>query len=144
MAATYVTALLEAQSHHCCYCHHTMPESKKLQTKRNRATKEHVEPRCHGGQTVADNLVMACAQCNHIRGAMDAEVFYDLIWYWFRRDPTLHARWHTISKSEFVRLARECKRIHHVQWQRRLKRCEAAAMLHRLVPLPFLDNKVRV
>ena len=144
MALTYVTALLEAQNYCCCYCHHVMPTNKKLQTIRNQPTKDHVEPRCHGGRTEADNLVMACAQCNHIRGAMDAEVFYDLICYWFERDSTLRKRWHLISRTQFVRLKNECSRIHRLQWQRRLRKCDAAAALHTYVPLPFLRNKMRV
>lgn len=144
MAPTYVKALLEAQNHYCCYCHHKMPDKRHQQTIRNQPTKDHVEPRCHGGQTVADNLVMACAQCNQIRGAMDATVFYQLIWHWFSRDPTLHPRWHTISKSEFGRFSAECDRIHRVQWQRRLKKCIGATALHEFVPLPFMGNKIPV
>ena len=144
MAPTYVRALLEAQNHNCCYCHHTMTENKKLRTNRNQPTKEHVEPRCHGGQTVVENLVIACAQCNNIRGAMDAEVFYELIWYWFAKDPTLHHRWHNISRVEVGRFKNECSRIHRVQWQRRLQKCVAATQLHQIVPLPFLNQKVRV
>jgi 5-methylcytosine-specific restriction endonuclease McrA len=89
MAQTYVKALLEAQNHYCYYCHHEMPTNKKLQTLRNQPTRDHVEPRCHGGRTEVDNLVMACSQCNNIRGAMDAEVFYELVWHWFKRDSTL-------------------------------------------------------
>jgi len=144
MAPTYVKALLEAQNHYCCYCHHEMPASRLLQTIRNQPTKDHVEPRCHGGRTEIQNLVMACAQCNQIRGAMDAEVFYELVWHWFKQDSTLHQRWHSISRKEFVKFKNECTRIHHVQWQRRLKKCVAAAALHESVPLPFLQNKVRV
>jgi hypothetical protein len=140
MAPTYVKALLEAQNHYCCYCHHKMPDSLKLQTIRNAPTKDHVEPRCHGGQTEAYNLVMACAQCNQIRGAMDAEVFYELIWHWFRNDTSLRVRWHGIPKEEFWRLKSECTRIHHLQWERRLKKCVAAAILHKQVPLPFLRS----
>ncbi len=141
MAPTYVKALSEAQNHLCCYCHQEMPAEKHRQTKRNQPTKDHVEPRCHGGPTRPDNLVMACAQCNHIRGAMDAEVFYDLIWYWFRSDETLHARWHHISHHEFRAFQKECARIHQLQWQRRLKRCVAARVLHAIVPLPFLHER---
>lgn len=138
MAPTYVKALLEAQNHYCRYCHHDMPTDPKRQTIRNAPTKDHVEPRCHGGPTEVHNLVMACAQCNQIRGAMDAKVFYELIWYWFGQDPTLWIRWHDIPKTEFRQLKNECTRIHGVQWQRRLKKCIAAAILHEHVPLPFL------
>lgn len=144
MAPTYVTALLEAQNYNCCYCHHHMPTSKHLQTVRNEPTKDHVEPRCHGGPTEEFNLVMACAQCNQIRGAMDAEVFYTLLWHWFQRDPTLRERWHQIPRSEVARLKHECSRIHRIQWHRRLKRCVAAAVLHQLVPLPFLRDSQRI
>ena len=141
MAPTYVKALLEAQNHHCCYCHFEMPEQKHLQTIRNEPTKDHVEPRCHGGETVEGNLVMACAQCNQIRGAMDAEVFYELLHHWFKKDRTLRNRWHEISRVELAKLKNECSRIHRVQWHRRLKRCIAAKTLHQIVPLPFLKQK---
>lgn len=138
MAPKYVAALLEAQNHNCCYCHHDMPTRKDQQTVRNEPTKDHVEPRCHGGLTEVENLVMACAQCNQIRGAMDAAVFYDLLWYWFTIDTTLRARWHHISSMEMAIYKNKCTRIHRVQWHRRLKRCVAAAILHQQVPLPFL------
>jgi len=144
MAPTYIKTLLEAQNHECWYCHHHMPSSGHLQTIRNEPTKDHYEPRCHGGATVYDNLVMTCAQCNQIRGAMDADVFYTLLWHWFRQDATLRGRWHTISKEEFGTLKNECARIHQVQWERRLHRCPAAQALHELVPLPFLARKVQV
>lgn len=143
MAPTYVKALLEAQNHYCSYCHHTMITHAKKQISRNQATKDHIKPRCHGGQTTVDNLVMACAQCNQIRGAMDAEVFYELLWHWFKLDKTLHKRWHLISRTEFAQKKKECTRIHRVQWQRRLKRCVAATSLHQHVPLPFLKWNAR-
>lgn len=140
MASTYVRALTEAQNHYCCYCHHELPYNRKQQTERNQPTKDHVEPRCHGGATAPDNLVMACAQCNHIRGAMKAEVFYELLWYWFSIDPTLRQRWHHISRREFAERKRECIQIHQIQWERRLKKCVAARLLHTVVPLPFLPQ----
>lgn len=142
--SAYLKALMGAQNHYCCYCHHEMPTDRARQTVRNAPTKDHVEPRCHGGKTVPDNLVMACAQCNQIRGAMDAAVFYDLLWHWFRKNATLRAHWHDISPAEFRRFKMECTRIHQVQWERRLKRCRAATLLHTLVPLPFLAQKARV
>jgi hypothetical protein len=144
MAPKYVTALLEAQNHNCCYCHHEMPVKKGQQTIRNEPTKDHVEPRCHGGLTKEENLVMACAQCNQIRGAMDAVVFYDLLWYWFKTDPTLRSRWHSITRVDVARHKNECSRIHRVQWHRRLKKCAAAALLHQQVPLPFLKKHQRI
>ena len=40
-----------------------------------RATLDHVIPRSQGGPTTADNIVVACASCNHNRGTLGADEF---------------------------------------------------------------------
>jgi len=32
------------------------------------ATLEHIVPRCHGGDDDVENLALACARCNHLKG----------------------------------------------------------------------------
>lgn len=75
--------LSESQNHRCAYCctktylygeiHNDMP---KIQ----RATIDHIIPISEPVQTNKDeNLVMACMQCNSIRGTIDAIEFYNYI-----------------------------------------------------------------
>ena len=69
--------LSKAQNHRCCYCSEPFsddPESPK------RATWEHIIPISCGGANDLSNIVLACYECNHARGARhSAEDFSNLI-----------------------------------------------------------------
>lgn len=81
-----VAQLSEAQGHRCCYCSDetfllepgdTLPKGMSWD---QRATLEHLIPKCEPIQTNKDkNLVMACANCNTIRGLGDPMAFYEQI-----------------------------------------------------------------
>ncbi len=76
-------ALSEAQNHRCAYCgkHTHFGKSDCM----DRATLDHLIPLCKGKssrliQTNKDeNLIMACAHCNAIRGHMNPMKFYNKI-----------------------------------------------------------------
>lgn len=69
-------ALSEAQNHRCAYCgkHTHFGKSDCM----DRATLDHLIPLCQSSiQTNKDeNLIMACAHCNAIRGHMNPMKFY--------------------------------------------------------------------
>ena len=81
--------LSEAQNHRCAYCSgetylHGQKRPAHL-TKKDKATFEHVITKKKGGTNQLDNLVMACDECNGLRGGtMDAEQFYNAL-----REPKL-------------------------------------------------------
>lgn len=54
----------------CFYC------SRALNLKN--ATFDHIIPKSHGGKLVYENVVIACFDCNHERGNMDAGEFLRL------------------------------------------------------------------
>jgi hypothetical protein len=81
-------------------------------TPRNAPTKDHLEPRTYGGPTTLANLVAACCQCNNLRGEIEVQAFRNLLRKWFKRDPTLHARWHTISAEELRTFKYHCMYAH--------------------------------
>lgn len=78
-----VARLSEAQGHRCCYCSgetfliqpwESLPKGMSWD---QRATLEHLVPQCEPVQTNKDeNLVMACAICNTLRGLEDPIKFY--------------------------------------------------------------------
>jgi hypothetical protein len=78
-------------------------------------TRDHKEPRTYGGPTTPENIIAACLLCNNLRGEIDAVAFKNLVTKWFKRDPTLKARWHTIEKEEFAAFKRECMHVHERQ-----------------------------
>ncbi len=145
MPPSYVPRLSEAQNHYCCYCHHPMVLHAKLKpgdvVPRDMLTKDHYIPRFFGGPTTKENLVAACGQCNWIRGSMEAEAFYHLLQHWFNQDPALHKRWHQITMEEFHHFRRECVRIEHIQWRRRVQKCTAATILFALHPHPHYAER---
>lgn len=55
------------------YCHRQL-ELRKTSSKRY-ATLDHVVPLAAGGRTNWSNLVVACYECNHDKGDMDAPSF---------------------------------------------------------------------
>lgn len=135
MRPRYVTGLAEAQNHRCCYCQCPVDHAVQPHNIRTALTKDHYHPRCYGGPTTPENLVIACAQCNQIRGSLDAETFYTVIQAWFKKDPGLQARWHTISSAEFGAFRHECIIMDQKRWQRSIKKCIAARILHSTFPI---------
>lgn len=106
--------LSEPQNHRCCYCGHRMVKythKQYLTIPRNAVTRDHVKPKAHGGGN-GINLVAACSLCNSLRGSLEAIAFFNLQQKWFRRDPTLQARWHAITHEEYQVLQRACLETH--------------------------------
>lgn len=75
--------LSEAQNHRCAYCgKHTHFVSSDCP---DRATLDHLIPQCKGRSSKAiqtnkdENLIMACAHCNALRGHMSPMKFYKKI-----------------------------------------------------------------
>ncbi len=78
-----VARLSEAQGHRCCYCHgetflvqprDPLPKGMSWD---QQATLEHLIPKSKKVQTNKDeNLLMACAKCNVLRGSYDYFEFY--------------------------------------------------------------------
>ena len=67
-----------SQSHRCFYCHALMWETDPADfislyrappylVKKLQCTAEHLKPRSEGGKNVVENIVAACAFCNHTR-----------------------------------------------------------------------------
>jgi HNH endonuclease len=115
---SYMQRLTESQNHLCCYCGHRMITGRFEQyvtQPRNLLTKDHLEPRTYGGLTQYNNLIAACAQCNNLRGEMEAQAFYNLQQKWFKRDSTLKARWHQISRAELYEFKKQCHDAHERQ-----------------------------
>ena len=68
--------LWKAQKGLCNYCGVKMGKAKWMKIKRPfGATFDHVIPKSAGGNNSIDNLVLACASCNHKRGTQDARLF---------------------------------------------------------------------
>jgi len=73
------------QNHQCCYCgqktwHPEINDGGDVnQSRRRRATIEHIVPQTNGGGEGKHNLIMACAQCNNSRGELPLEDFVALI-----------------------------------------------------------------
>jgi hypothetical protein len=84
-------------------------------TPNNALTKDHLEPRTYGGPTTPENIVAACCLCNNLRGEIDATSFSNLLRKWFKQDPTLRDRWHSISKREFREFKLRCMSVHERQ-----------------------------
>ncbi len=145
MPPPYIIALSASQNDHCYYCQLPMrTEPARAGTvPPNQLTKDHYLPRCYGGPTEPHNLVAACGQCNWIRGSLDAETFAILVEKWFRQDPQLRDRWHSISRQEFLSFKRECEHVDKVKWQRRIKRCPGARSLHQFIPIPIPPHRMR-
>ena len=65
-------SLLDEQGPHCIYCKEKMLEKHRLRdgvrTPKRFPTIEHVIPLCYHGTWSLTNLVLACYECNHIKG----------------------------------------------------------------------------
>lgn len=77
--------LMERQNHRCCYCgtitwHPRYEGNNGVKEENwNRATLEHYKPKSEGGKDHHSNLVMACSQCNGVRGSIKPEEFIQTI-----------------------------------------------------------------
>ena len=122
-----VAQLSERQGHRCCYC---AGETFMLQPGDplpkgmawgQRASLEHLIPQCMPVQTNKDeNLVMACANCNTIRGLGDPIAFYEQI----RLVPRRHI--HSAPKPPFS--AKKLKKM-QLKQAKGLAICLVAAIL---------------
>lgn len=56
----------------CQYCFHKLPLTpNRAKTKeKERKTLEHIIPQSFGGKATEENLILACARCNTLRGNM--------------------------------------------------------------------------
>ncbi len=130
---TYVIRLNEAQNHRCCYCGHRMEhhvQVRGMTVPPNVPTRDHLEPRIYGGKTHEDNLLIACRQCNNLRGEMDAIAFFNLLQKWFKRDPTLHGRWHSLTPDELRMLKVQCYEVHRALLCGRARKYKEFAFRH--------------
>ncbi len=130
----YVMHLAEVQRDRCCYCQHIMVVYKPARGEplpRNALTRDHFEPRVHGGPTVSENLALACSLCNGLRGDMDAYAFYNLLQKWFKNNPGLQERWHTIDSELIAAITAHCKQVHESFLRGRGKRSVEHAFRHR-------------
>lgn len=115
---SHIERIAEEQKYICCYCEHRMFRHRHrpgYPTPRDAITKDHLIPRVYDGPTIQENLVAACCQCNNLRGEMDAAAFQNILFKWFKRDPWLWIRWHTISTDELQELKLACLHIHERQ-----------------------------
>lgn len=115
MRSLHIEVIAKSQDNRCPYCEHGMVRVKQMYGvtyPRNAMTKDHLEPRVYGGPNSRENLIAACSQCNHLRGEMDARAFKNLQRKWFRRDPTLQERWHSISREELNRYKVQTLTVH--------------------------------
>ena len=64
--------LAERDGEHCVWC------STPLTYESVHATLDHIRCRSHGGADALDNLVLACAPCNHRRANLPAHVWLDV------------------------------------------------------------------
>ncbi len=112
----HINRISEAQNHRCCYCGHTVVRYRPgtAAMPRNTATRDHIIPRCHGG-TYGNNIVIACVQCNNLRGDMEAYAFYNLMQKWFKRNPLWQSQWYALKKETLQFLFREALATHERQ-----------------------------
>jgi hypothetical protein len=113
-----LTCLAERQNYRCCYCGHPMVRHQHRNgwpTPRNTMTFDHLEPKSYGGAWLIENMVIACAQCNQLRGNMEALAFFNLQQKWFRRNRLLWYEWHIIPWSALQPLRQQCLLVHERQ-----------------------------
>lgn len=107
----YFRTIVDSQRHICCYCGHRMFKHvhvNGLPTPRDAITKDHVKARVYGGETIFENIVAACCQCNYLRGEISAEAFGNILERMFLRRPFLWIRWHEISNTEMEEIKIRC------------------------------------
>jgi 5-methylcytosine-specific restriction endonuclease McrA len=60
--------LYEKQAGRCHWCAKMMTLEQRRYLQKDYATFEHLKPRCQGGKSNYDNVVLACYRCNAKRG----------------------------------------------------------------------------
>lgn len=118
MRSLKIEAIANSQDNLCYYCGHKMirhQHKDREPVPRNAMTKDHIEPRVYGGETLRENLLAACAQCNSLRGEMETLAFKNILSKWFRRDESLRHRWHSIERNELNNYKFELLQIHERQ-----------------------------
>jgi hypothetical protein len=78
----HLNRLSESQNHRCAYCGvdtYVGHWDKGNKSERQKATFDHIIPRSEGGADTMDNMIMACIDCNSVRGSRSVDEFYDLI-----------------------------------------------------------------
>jgi len=98
------------QNHRCCYCGNSMiyhDFNRKGAIPPNAMTRDHVIPKSYGGCGYYQNIVIACRQCNSLRGNVHAHIFYQLIERWKKRNPDFAKTWYSISREEHWRYKME-------------------------------------
>jgi hypothetical protein len=128
-----VLVVAAEQDYFCRYCEHKMLLHQHVPgepTPRDALTKDHVTPRVLGGPTTVENLVAACCQCNFMRGEIDAEAFANILEKWFRKDPFLWIRWHTIAWSDVLERKHHCMVVHERILRGRARRYREYAYRH--------------
>ena len=122
---SYIERIAAAQYNRCYYCDHPMIRHQHIEGRpipRDAITKDHYIARAWGGKTTPENMVAACAQCNHLRGDMEAEAFYNLMQKWFKKKPYLWIRWHQLNGDDLYELRRQCIHVHERQLRGKAKR----------------------
>lgn len=98
------------QNHRCCYCGNSMTYHdfcRKGPAPRNAMTRDHVIPKSYGGCGYHRNIVIACIQCNSLRGNIHAYVFHRLMEEWKKRDPDFTKTWYYLDRYELWRYKME-------------------------------------
>jgi 5-methylcytosine-specific restriction endonuclease McrA len=70
-AAAALRSALEQFGGHCFHCEKWMPP----QPMSHDCTRDHLRPKCDGGQDYLHNLVLACGPCNRSKGGTDVVSF---------------------------------------------------------------------
>lgn len=107
----YFAEIVDSQRYFCYYCDHRMHPHihiDGLPTPRDAITKDHLKPRVYKGETIPENLVAACLQCNNLRGEIDVETFKCILEKEFKRNPFLWIRWHDLTGEELDNLKQKC------------------------------------
>ena len=74
-AGTRSTALLAAAGDSCYYCNLRVIVKSMRNEHTMLATRDHVVPKSRGGTDAIANIVMACANCNGVKGSMTGTEF---------------------------------------------------------------------
>lgn len=67
----------ERQRGKCCYCGNKMDIGNGPNARRA-ATREHLKRKAEGGKSTADNIALACLECNTMRGSIPWNVYKSL------------------------------------------------------------------
>lgn len=98
------------QNHRCCYCGNSMTYHNFCSPgpiPPNAMTRDHVVPKSYGGCGYYENIVIACSQCNSLRGNLDANIFHRLMEEWKKRYQDFAKTWHYVSRADLWRFKME-------------------------------------